>query len=427
MQLARTVNFGNALEAPKEGDWGVTLQEEYFQLVKDAGFTAIRLPVKWSAHALTVAPYTVDPSFLARVDWAVSNAVSRGLTIIVNMHHYDELIANPATNLDRFLAIWKQLAEHYKTQGDRVFFELHNEPNGNLEPLWNSYAAQALAVVRQSNPTRPVIVGPNGWNSVSKLQDLQLPNDPNLIVTVHFYDPFSFTHQGAEWVTPSPPVGVSFPQPGASLSAPWQNWSWDSSVKGAGDTALEVTYQKGYAGFYAHQDAGFKNAQKLRFTTDRVVKLNVRCVEKNDNSGNSTPVTTEAGKAVEVPCAATVRDVMIQNASDSAQPAFTLKSLELVTASGAVSLIGNQKDSLSATLQIAADWGKANGRPIFVGEFGSYGKADMDSRVRWTAFIRDAIEKRGMSWGYWEFGAGFGVYDRTMKQWRAELLKALIP
>jgi len=34
VQLARTVNFGNALEAPTEGAWGVTLEENYFQLVK---------------------------------------------------------------------------------------------------------------------------------------------------------------------------------------------------------------------------------------------------------------------------------------------------------------------------------------------------------------------------------------------------------
>src|SRR5512142_2465840 len=72
--LGRGVNLGNALEAPTEGDWGVVLQDEYFDLVKQAGFASIRLPVRWSAHAQTEKPYTIDPVFMKRVDWAVANA-----------------------------------------------------------------------------------------------------------------------------------------------------------------------------------------------------------------------------------------------------------------------------------------------------------------------------------------------------------------
>jgi len=86
--LGRGVNLGNALEAPTEGEWGVVLQEEYFDLIKQAGFNSIRLPVRWSAHALAERPYTIDPVFMKRVDWAVANALSRGLPIIVNIHHY---------------------------------------------------------------------------------------------------------------------------------------------------------------------------------------------------------------------------------------------------------------------------------------------------------------------------------------------------
>jgi endoglucanase len=41
--------------------------------------------------------------------------------------------------------------------------------------------------------------------------------------------------------------------------------------------------------------------------------------------------------------------------------------------------------------------------------------------------VREEAEKRGWSWAYWEFGAGFGVYDRTREAYREELLRALIP
>ena len=41
--------------------------------------------------------------------------------------------------------------------------------------------------------------------------------------------------------------------------------------------------------------------------------------------------------------------------------------------------------------------------------------------------VREEAEARGISWSYWEFGAGFGVYDRDDEQWNEGLLNALIP
>jgi endoglucanase len=41
--------------------------------------------------------------------------------------------------------------------------------------------------------------------------------------------------------------------------------------------------------------------------------------------------------------------------------------------------------------------------------------------------VREEAEAIGISWSYWEFGAGFGVYDREVKAWNKGLLKALIP
>ena len=65
-RLGRGINLGNALEAPKEGEWGVTLRAEYFRAIKEAGFDTVRLPVKWSAHAKPAAPHTIEPKLLER-------------------------------------------------------------------------------------------------------------------------------------------------------------------------------------------------------------------------------------------------------------------------------------------------------------------------------------------------------------------------
>jgi hypothetical protein len=38
------------------------------------------------------------------VDWAVDQALSNGLSIILDLHHYDELHAHPDGHAERFLA-----------------------------------------------------------------------------------------------------------------------------------------------------------------------------------------------------------------------------------------------------------------------------------------------------------------------------------
>src|SRR3954451_6935267 len=88
-RLGRGVNFGNALEAPREGAWGVTLKDAYFKAIKQAGFDTVRLPVNWAAHAAAEAPFTIDAKFAERIDWAIDQALANQLNIIVNIHHYD--------------------------------------------------------------------------------------------------------------------------------------------------------------------------------------------------------------------------------------------------------------------------------------------------------------------------------------------------
>jgi endoglucanase len=303
-RLGRGVNLGNALEAPQEGEWGVELQEEYFALIKIGGFDSVRIPIRWSAHAATQAPYTIAPDFFARVDWAVEQALSRDLLAVINVHHYEEVFADPTGEEERFLALWRQIAEHYKDYPSELLFEILNEPHNVLiSSRWNALLAEALAVIRETNPTRNVVVGPANWNSIGALGSLELPEDDrHLVVTFHYYDPFQFTHQGAEW---------------AEGSDAWLGTTWQSTEQ--------------------------------------------------------------------------------------------------------------QEHAVVADLERAASWGRAQNRPLYLGEFGAYSKADMDSRARWTAFVARQAEERGISWAYWEFCSVFGVFDLTRGAWNEPLLEALVP
>ena len=97
-------------------------------------------------------------------------------------------------------------------------FEILNEPHFDFtDARWRSVYEQALSEIRQTNPDRIVIVGGIDWNSVNGLRRLRLPEtDHNLIGSFHYYEPFPFTHQGAEWV---------------AGSAQWLGTTWDGTEK----------------------------------------------------------------------------------------------------------------------------------------------------------------------------------------------------
>jgi len=75
----------------------------------------------------------------------------------------------------------------------------------------------------------------------------------------------------------------------------------------------------------------------------------------------------------------------------------------------------------------AQQWAVAHDRPVLLGEFGAYDKADMDSRARYTAAVARTAERLGWSWAYWQFDSDFVVYDVEGDAWVEPLRKALLP
>jgi endoglucanase len=212
LPVGKCVNMGNMLEGqPNEGSWGRAIAEDDFTIIKAAGFDSVRVPVWFSGHALAVPPYTIDGAYMDRVAHVVDLATTARLGVILDMHNFDPLFTDPAANSAQFAEMWRQIGVRFAAAPSSVWFELINEPHGSLTNT-NLVAtlSPALAAIRTSNPTRPVIVGGQDYSGVGSLATLALPADPYVVPTIHTYDPFDFTHQGATWVIPSPPRGRVF-------------------------------------------------------------------------------------------------------------------------------------------------------------------------------------------------------------------------
>ncbi|QJD97722.1 glycoside hydrolase family 5 protein [Mucilaginibacter robiniae] len=225
--LSKTINIAYTFDAPKEGAWGHTLQAADFKLIKDAGFTAVRLPIQWISRMNTEPPYNIDPLFLGRIDWAIAEALKNHLAIILDNHLDAQLMKAPATHRERFLSLWKQLSTRYQHRSQQVMFEVMAEPRGQLDAVWNEYFKEALAVIRETNPSRPVIVGPPFYNLVYHLADLKLPLDSYLIFTFHYYDPIQFTMQGETWFPSAKPEWVGTKWQGTEAEKNAINYTMD--------------------------------------------------------------------------------------------------------------------------------------------------------------------------------------------------------
>ena len=216
------VNLGNYLEAPPGQNWGVTFSADETAAMKREGFDHVRVPIGWHHYAGPAPDFTLSPAIFARADFVVTNALASKLAVLINIHHFNELDQDPAAATEEFVKIWEQVAAHYQNFPDTLAFELDNEPHDRATTAaMNPIYARAIAAIRQTNPRRTIFVEPGHWGSIDELKNLVLPPDDNVIVSVHCYEPFYFTHQGATWAGPdTKQTGIIFPGPPASPLVP---------------------------------------------------------------------------------------------------------------------------------------------------------------------------------------------------------------
>lgn len=205
------VNMGGALEAPREGEWGYTIRNSDFHLIRSLGFDTVRIPIKWSYHTRKGPDFKIDEIFFRRIDEVVSQAVEADLQVIINVHHYEEINEDAEAEYPKLKAMWQQISARYENWSDAVIYEFLNEPHTSVTPRRiDAINRDLLAMVRQTQPDRWVILGGTQWGTLDGLIETDPPYDPHAMVTFHFYDPFEFTHQGAPWAHKQVPLGQTW-------------------------------------------------------------------------------------------------------------------------------------------------------------------------------------------------------------------------
>ncbi len=214
--IKRGVNLGNCWEAPPPYSWGIRFAPEDIDRIAAEGFDHIRVPVAWHFYLKNAgAVPEIDPALLTDLEPVLRRALEKNMRVLLDWHHFDDLTDNPAAKREQFVKVWETLTRHFKSWPPGLYFELLNEPRDALTTeVANPIYADTIAAIRRIDAERIIFVSPGNWGSISELEKLRLPdNDDRLVVTVHCYDPFYFTHQKAGWVQLGDLEGLTYPGP----------------------------------------------------------------------------------------------------------------------------------------------------------------------------------------------------------------------
>lgn len=206
-------NLGNSLESENyETYWGnpVTTKEMIDDIAR-RGFSTLRVPVRWDDHYTNDSAYTIDSSYMDRVEEVVNYGLDNDMYVILNVHHNDLQHNVPNTDVisAELAAIWGQIGKRFKDYGDKLIFEVNNEPR--CEEDWTGNASYYESV-NQCNEAARAAIRATGGNNSDRL--VMLPtycasgdyakaaawtknaDDDMIAVSIHAYLPFDFAFEG---------------------------------------------------------------------------------------------------------------------------------------------------------------------------------------------------------------------------------------
>ena len=117
--------------------WGNSVPtEEMVVTIKKYGFNTVRFPVTWM-HFMD-DKNNVSSQWMSRVKEVVDWIINAGMYCILNVHH-DGVSGNwlsaGTTAKSKYIYLWKQIANEFKSYGDHLVFESMNEVEYKKEVL----------------------------------------------------------------------------------------------------------------------------------------------------------------------------------------------------------------------------------------------------------------------------------------------------
>jgi len=177
------------------------------EFIAGLGYDHIRIPI--DEEQMFTEDGQKEPEAFALLHDALGWCEEFSLRAVVDLHilrthHFNEGEKPLFTDVnaqEQFYECWRKISgELNRYSVDKVAYEPMNEPVADDHETWNIILNRCVEVIRKLEPERTIIAGSNRWQSFTTVKELRLPeNDPNIIISFHYYEPFLLTHYQASW------------------------------------------------------------------------------------------------------------------------------------------------------------------------------------------------------------------------------------
>ncbi|MBO0929596.1 glycoside hydrolase family 5 protein [Fibrella aquatilis] len=211
-----------------------------FAQIKAQGFLHVRIPIGPNQLFQEATPSLLKPATLSALNTGVNGLLAAGLAVIIDPIHasgdsdFEQKLANDPAFLPKAQAYWRAIATNFKAKPNtQVFFEVMNEPHmASTNPAWYKTAQDSLiSAIRSVVPNHVIIATAPDWSSMDALLAVT-PTNKNVLWNFHYYSPMVFTHQGADWITPTFGFIKNLPYPSTPTNV-------QSAANAAGDATAK--------------------------------------------------------------------------------------------------------------------------------------------------------------------------------------------
>ena len=195
-------------------DWRRLFGAERLQLTRADGFDFLRFPVD-PGPLLALGPGAEQDRMIADIREGAELILGAGLNVVVDMHSIPRPDEDWGTEAvveglwpDYLTLVGRVGAALDGLDPKRVAFEPLNEPTHDCDAIaagtpqdWPAQLVQMHSAARRAAPDLTLVLSGACWGGaygLSALDPAIIP-DGNVIWSFHSYEPFTFSHQGAEW------------------------------------------------------------------------------------------------------------------------------------------------------------------------------------------------------------------------------------
>ena len=177
------------------------------KFIASQGYDHLRIPI--DEEQMFTESGEKEPEAFALLHKALGWCEEFNLRAVVDLHilrsHHFNASEKPLFTevkaQEQFYECWRKISSELKKYSvDKVAYEPMNEPVADDHEVWNVILNRCVQVIREMEPERTILMGSNRWQNYDTVKHLRVPeNDPNIIISFHYYEPFFLTHYQGSW------------------------------------------------------------------------------------------------------------------------------------------------------------------------------------------------------------------------------------